>query len=136
MKLSRNAAAWELVCQRWQIGHHWFDDVIAPAQRSAHEHLVELKAVKPLAVNQQFALCGHCGLHTAQVYREGRGLGLRCPECGPVPAASSGSEKPGIRSCRTAMNSPCLSSKCRYSSASEQPAARAISLVVACETPC
>lgn len=88
MKLSRNAAAWELVCQRWQSGHHWFDDAIAPAQRSAHEHLVEVKAVKPVAVNQQFALCGHCGLHTAQIYREHAALRMRCPECGPVAVAA------------------------------------------------
>ena len=88
MKLSRNAAAWELVCQRWQIGHHWFDDAVAPAQRSAHEHLVDLKTIKPVAVNQQFALCGHCGLHRAQVYRENVALRMQCPECGPVPVAA------------------------------------------------
>lgn len=112
MKLSRNAAAWELVCQRWQIGHHWFDDLIAPAQRSAHEHLVELRAVKPLAVNQQFALCGHCGLHTAQVYRENAALRMQCPECGPVPVAArdlkawSLDEEWLIRKLRAAMNVP------------------------------
>lgn len=88
MKLSRNAAAWELLCRRWQSGHHWFDDATAPAQRSAHEHLVELKAIKPFAVNQQFALCGHCGLHTAQVYRENAALRMQCPECGPVALAA------------------------------------------------
>jgi hypothetical protein len=112
MKSSRNAAAWELVCKRWQSGHHWFDDAIAPAQRAAQEHLVELKAIKPVAVNQQFALCGHCGLHTAQVYREGRGLGLHCPECGPVPAASQDmkawllDEGWLIRKLRAALNIP------------------------------
>lgn len=88
MKLSRNAAAWELVCQRWQIGHHWFDDAIAPAQRSAHDHLAELKVIKPVAVNQQFALCGHCGLHTAQIFREKAALRMHCPECGPIPVAA------------------------------------------------
>lgn len=88
MRSSRNAAAWRIVCERWQSDHHWFDVATAPAQRSAHEHLVDLKAIKPVAANQQFALCGHCGLHTAQVYRDGGGLLLRCPECGPVPVAS------------------------------------------------
>lgn len=88
MRSSRNAAAWRIVCQRWQTGHHWFDDATPPAQRSAHEHLVDLKAIKPVAMNQQFSLCGHCGLHTAQVYRDGDGLVLHCPECGPVPVAS------------------------------------------------
>lgn len=88
MKLSRNAAAWELVCQHWQSGHHWFDDAIAPAQRSAHDHLAELKAIKPVAVNQQFALCGHCGLHTAQIFRNKAALRMQCPECGPVHVAA------------------------------------------------
>lgn len=88
MMPSRNAAAWRIVCQRWQSAHHWFDDATAPAQRSAHEYLVDLKAIKPIAMNQQFALCGHCGLHRAQVYRAGGGLVLHCPECGPVPVAS------------------------------------------------
>lgn len=112
MKLSRNAAAWELVCQRWQSGHHWFDDATAPAQRSAHEHLVELKAVKAVAVKQQFALCGHCGLHTAQVYREGAVLGMQCPECGPVPVAARDlkawmlDEEWLIRKLRAALNVP------------------------------
>jgi len=85
MRLPRNAAAWRMVCLRWQSASHWFDDATAPDERSAHEHLVELKAIKPIAANQQFALCGHCGLHTAQVYREGTALRLHCPECGPVP---------------------------------------------------
>lgn len=112
MKLSRNAAAWELVCQRWQSGHHWFDDAIAPAQRSAHEHLVELKAIKPLAVNQQFALCGHCGLHTAQVYRVNAALRMQCPECGPVAVAGRElkawvvHEEWLIRKLRAALNVP------------------------------
>ncbi|MBL0422507.1 hypothetical protein JI739_19330 [Ramlibacter sp. AW1] len=88
MNLSRNAAAWELVCQRWQSGHHWFDDAIPPVQRTAHEHLVELKAVKPVAVNQQFALCGHCGLHTAPIFRDKAALRMQCPECGPVAVAA------------------------------------------------
>lgn len=87
MMPSRNASAWRIVCQRWQSDHHWFDDATAPAQRSVHEHLLDLKAIKPAAANRQFALCGHCGLHTAQVYREGGGLELHCPECGPVPMA-------------------------------------------------
>lgn len=87
MRSSRNAAAWRIVCERWQSSHHWFDDATAPAQRSAHDHLIDLKAIKPVVANQQFALCGHCGLHTAQVYRDGGGLGLHCPECGPVPVA-------------------------------------------------
>lgn len=112
MMLSRNAAAWELVCQRWQSGHHWFDDAIAPAQRSAHEHLVELKAIKPLAVNQQFALCGHCGLHTAPVYRENAALRMQCPECGPVAVAARElkawviHEEWLIRKLRAALNVP------------------------------
>lgn len=112
MKLSRNAAAWELLCQRWQSGHHWFDDAIASAQRSAHEHLVELKAIKPVAVNQQFALCGHCGLHTAQVYREQAALRMQCPECGPVSVAARGmkawvvDEEWLIRKLRAALNVP------------------------------
>ncbi len=87
MRPSRNAAAWRIVCQRWQSDHRWFDDATAPAQRSAHDHLIDLKAIRPAAANQQFALCGHCGLHTAQVYRDGGGLGLHCPECGPVSVA-------------------------------------------------
>lgn len=112
MMLSRNAAAWELVCQRWQSGHHWFDDAIAPAQRSAHEHLVELKAIKPLAVNQQFVLCGHCGLHTAQVYRENAALRMQCPECGPVPVEARDlkawlvDDEWVIRKLRAALNVP------------------------------
>lgn len=112
MMLSRNAAAWELLCCRWQSGQHWFDDAIAPAQRSAHEHLVELKAIKPLAVNQQFALCGHCGLHTAQVYRENAALRMQCPECGPVQVAARDlkawtiNEDWLIRKLRAAMNVP------------------------------
>lgn len=112
MKLSRNAAAWELVCQRWQSGHHWFHDAIAPAQRSAHEHLVELKAIKPVAVNQPFALCGHCGLHTAQVYRENAALRMQCPECGPVAVAARElkawvvHEEWLIRKLRAALNVP------------------------------
>lgn len=88
MMPSRNAAAWRIVCQRWQGGHHWFDDATVPAQRSAHEHLIDIRAIQSVTVSQQFALCGHCGLHTAQVYRHGGGLGLHCPECGPVPVAS------------------------------------------------
>lgn len=87
MRLSRNAAAWQIVCERWQSAHHWFDDATAPAQRSAHDHLIDLKAIKPVVANQQFALCGCCGLHTARVYRDGGGLGLHCPECGPVSVA-------------------------------------------------
>jgi hypothetical protein len=112
MKLSRNAAAWELVCQRWQSGHHWFNEAIAPAQRSAHEHLVDLKAIKPVAVNQQFALCGHCGLHTAQIYREHASLRMQCPECGPVPVAALElkawvmDEEWLIRKLRSALNVP------------------------------
>ncbi len=112
MKLSRNAAAWELVCQRWRSGHHWFDDAIAPAQRSAHEHLVELKAVKPVAVNQQFALCGHCGLHTAPIFRDKAALRMQCPECGPVAVAARDlkawvvDEEWLIRKLRAAFNVP------------------------------
>lgn len=112
MKLSRNAAAWELVCQRWQSGHHWFDDAIAPAQRSAHEHLIELKAIKPVAVNQQFALCGHCGLQTAQVYRERATLRMQCPDCGPLAVAARDmkawilEEEWLIRKLRAALNVP------------------------------
>lgn len=87
MRPSRNATAWRIVCQRWQSAHHWFDDATAPGERSAHEHLVDLKAIKPFVANQQFALCSHCGLNTAPVYREGGGLRLHCPECGPVPVA-------------------------------------------------
>lgn len=112
MKLSRNAAAWELVCQRWQSGHHWFDDAISPAQRLAHEHLVELKAVKPVAVKQQFALCGHCGLHTAQIYSVNVALRMQCPECGPVSVAARDlkawilDEEWLIRKLRAALNVP------------------------------
>lgn len=112
MKLSRNAAAWELVCQRWHSGHYWFDDAIAPAQRLAHQYLVELKAVKPVAVKQQFALCGHCGLHTAQIYRENPALRLQCPECGPVSVAACDlkawilDEEWLIRKLRAALNVP------------------------------
>jgi len=112
MKLSRNAAAWELVCRRWQIGHHWFDDAIAPAHRSAHEYLVDLKAIKPVAVNQQFALCGHCGLHTAQIFRDKALLRMQCPECGPVPVAArelkawAVDEEWLIRKLRAALNVP------------------------------
>lgn len=112
MKLSRNAAAWELVCQRWQSGHHWFDDAIAPAQRLAHQYLVELKAVKAVAVKQQFALCGHCGLHTAQIYRVNGALRMQCPECGPVSVAARDlkawifDEEWLIRKLRAALNVP------------------------------
>jgi hypothetical protein len=112
MKLSRNAAAWELICQRWQSGHHWFDDATAPAQRSAHEQLIALKAVKPIAVNQRFALCGHCGLHTAQVFRENGALRMQCPECGPIAVAACDlkawvvNEEWLIRKLRAALNVP------------------------------
>lgn len=122
MKLSRNAAAWELVCQRWQSGHHWFDDAVSPAQRSAHEHLVELKAIKPVAVNQQFALCGHCGLHTAQVYRVSAALRMQCPECGPVSIAARDlkawilDEEWLIRKLRAALNVPAHQNVARITS--------------------
>ena len=112
MMPSRNATAWRIVCQRWQSAHHWFDDATAPGERSAHEHLVDLKAIKPAAVNQQFVLCGHCGLHTAHVYRDGGGLGLHCPECGPVSVASRDTkawlldEGWLIRKLRAALNIP------------------------------
>lgn len=112
MMLSRNAAAWEIVCQRWHSGHYWFDDAIGPAQRLAHQYLIELKAVKPVAVKQQFALCGHCGLHTAQIYRENAALRLQCPECGPVSVAARDlkawilDEEWLIRKLRAALNVP------------------------------
>jgi len=112
MKLSRNAAAWELVCQRWQTGHHWFDDATEPAQRSAQEHLVKLKAIKPVAVNQQFALCGHCGLHTAQIFRDKAALRMQCPDCGPVAVVARDlkawavDEEWLIRKLRSALNVP------------------------------
>jgi hypothetical protein len=112
MKLSRNAAAWGLLCQRWQSGGHWFDDATAPGERAAHDHLVGLKAIKPVAVNQQFALCGHCGLHTAQIYRENAALRMQCPECGPVAVAARDikawvlDEEWLIRKLRAALNVP------------------------------
>lgn len=112
MTLSRNAAAWRILCRRWHSPGHWFDDAALPAEQPALAHLAELKAVKPFVIDQRFALCGHCGLHTAQVYRQAESFALHCPDCGPVrlrPAqfkASVIDEAWLIRKLRAALNIP------------------------------
>ena len=91
MSDSRNVESWRLLCARWQDAGHWFDGAVAPAHRLAFDHLVELKAVKPVATGSRYALCDCCGLHRAEVYRASESLELHCPDCGPVrvPPAQS-----------------------------------------------
>lgn len=81
---SRNAAAWRMLCLRWRMPGHWFEESVTRIDRPALDHLVGIKALKPFVADNRYVLCGYCGLHTAQVYRQGGLLELNCPECGPV----------------------------------------------------
>jgi len=81
---SRNAAAWRMLCLRWRSRGHWFEESVTHADRPAFDHLVGIKALKPFVADNRYVLCGYCGLHTAQVYRQGGSMELNCPDCGPV----------------------------------------------------
>ena len=81
---SRNAAAWRMLCLRWRSPGHWFEEAVMHTDRPAFDHLVAIKAIKPFVADNRYVLCSHCGLHTAEVYRQAGSMELNCPECGPV----------------------------------------------------
>ena len=75
--------AWSLVCRLFAEGTPVFRYALSPNELAACSLLGS--AIKPAAVNQQYALCPYCNLHRGQVVADGKGGRLcQCPECGPI----------------------------------------------------
>ncbi len=81
---NRNAAAWKLACDLFERGVPVIESALSESERDALALLVELKAVKPKAIDARYLLCPYCQLHRGLVVQVRAGLECHCPDCGPV----------------------------------------------------
>lgn len=78
-----NHDAWQLICRLFGGGTPVLLTTLAPTERKALPNLG--KAVKPAALNQDYALCPYCQQQRGQVFSDGHGGRVcHCPACGSV----------------------------------------------------
>ena len=78
-----NHDAWQLICRLFGGGTPVLLATLSPAERKALATLG--KAVKPVALNQDYALCPYCQQQRGQVFSDGHGGRVcHCPACGSV----------------------------------------------------
>src|SRR5512141_442099 len=79
--------SWSLACRLFSGGTPVLRESLSPREIAALPALG--RAVRPVALDQRFALCPYCQQHRGQVWSDGRGGRIcRCPECGPVALAA------------------------------------------------
>ncbi len=84
MSGNHNAAAWNLACGLFERGGPVIESALSESERDALALLVDLKAVKPMAIDASHLLCPYCQLHRGLVVQGRAGLECQCPDCGPV----------------------------------------------------
>ena len=78
-----NHDAWQLICRLFGGGTPVLLATLSPTERKALRNLG--KAVKPAALNQDYALCSYCQQQRGPVFSDGHGGRVcHCPACGSV----------------------------------------------------